>query len=70
MGKRHFVLHSLNERSYTLLENGSLQRTKRKTCSLACDQHQKSESGFNHHLVCLQAGKLAEGMLVACTFYL
>ena len=70
MRKRHFVLHSLNERSYKLLENGSLQSTKRKTCSLACDQYRKSESGFNYHLVCLQAGKLAERMLVVCTFYL
>lgn len=70
MGKRHFVLHSLNQRSYKLLENGSLQSTKRKTCSLACDQYRKSEAGFNYHLVCLQAGKLAEGMLVARIFHL
>lgn len=70
MRKRHFVLPSRNERSYKLLENGSLQSTKRKACSLAPDQHRKSESGFNYHLLCPQAGKLAEGMLVACTFYL
>lgn len=70
MRRRHFTLHSLNERRYKLLENGSLQSSKRKTCSLACDQYQKSESGFDYQLTRLQAGKLAEGMLVACTFYL
>ena len=70
MRKRHFVLHSPNERSYKLLGNGSLQSTERKTCGLARDQYRKSEPGFNYRLVCLQASKSAKGMLAACTFYL